>query len=113
MRFKVGQVVHHKLFDYRGVIFGADESFKGTDHWYEDMAKTRPPKEKPWYQVLVHRKTHTTYVAEKNLDIDVSRDPIDHPLLPILFNDLKDGQYTRTSSWNGDTPIIPTTIGIA
>ena len=113
MKFKIGQVIHHKLFDYRGIIYGVDEVFKGTDQWYDFMAKSKPPKDRPWYHVLVHNKEHTTYVAERNLGIDVSDRPVDHPLLLLYFDELKDGQYSRTSNWSGDTPIIPPTNGRA
>ncbi len=113
MKFKIGQVIHHKLFDYRGVIYGVDDVFKGTDEWYNLMAKSKPPKDKPWNHVLVHNSQHTTYVAERNLEVDVEGDSIDHPLVPLLFDELKDGQYSRTRNWSGDTPIIPTIGGSA
>ena len=48
MIFKIGQVINHKLFNYRGVIYGADSVFKESDEWYEEVAKSRPPKDKPW-----------------------------------------------------------------
>ena len=54
--FKSGQIINHKLFNYRGVILKVDQTFKLTDEWYEIMAKSKPPKDKPWYQVLVHEK---------------------------------------------------------
>ena len=52
-KFFVGQIVHHKKFDYRGVIFDVDATFRGTDEWYEKVARSRPPKHLPWYHVLV------------------------------------------------------------
>ena len=113
MNFKIGQVVHHKLFDYKGVIYGADSSFRGSDTWYKQVAKTRPPKEKPWYRVLVNGSTNTTYVAERNLEIEEHAISIEHPLVPVLFNELEDGIYTRTISWDGDVPLIPITLAKA
>ena len=80
MKFKIGQVVHHKMFDYRGVIFGAHIAFKGSDTWYEQVAKSRPPKDKPWYSVLVHGSAQTTYVAERNLEIEEGALAIEHPV---------------------------------
>ena len=47
-RFFVGQIVHHKRFDYRGVVFDVDSTFQGTDEWYEQVAQSRPPKKQPW-----------------------------------------------------------------
>ena len=67
-QFHIGQLVHHLLFDYRGVIFDVDRQFEGDDAWYDAMARSRPPRDKPWYHVLVHGADHTTYVAERNLD---------------------------------------------
>ena len=53
-KFYVGQVVYHNLFDYRGVIVDVDPSYQKDGVWYDRMARTRPPKDRPWYQVLVH-----------------------------------------------------------
>lgn len=69
-KYCIGQLIQHKLFDYRGIILGVDLEFKSTDEWYEVVAKSRPPKNKPWYHVLVHQKGHQTYVAEQNLQLD-------------------------------------------
>lgn len=66
-KYCIGQLIQHKLFDYRGIILGVDLEFKSTDEWYEMVAKSRPPKNEPWYHVLVHQKGHQTYVAEQNL----------------------------------------------
>ena len=69
-KYCIGQLIQHKLFDYRGIILGVDLEFKSTDEWYEAVAKSRPPKNEPWYHVLVHQKGHQTYVAEQNLQLD-------------------------------------------
>ena len=94
-RFQVGQPVHHKLFDYRGVVVDVDADFQGSDEWYETMARTKPPKDKPWYHVLVHDATHMTYVTERNLEPDLTGEPIRHPALGELFGELRDGLYVR------------------
>ncbi len=113
MNFKIGQVVHHKLFDYKGVIFGADKAYRGTDSWYKQVARTRPPKDKPWFRVLVHGSAQTTYVAERNLEIEESTIAIEHPLMPLLFDEPEGSIYARTSCWDGDVPLIPGTIASA
>lgn len=113
MNFKIGQVVHHKLFGYKGVIFGTDRAFRGSDSWYNQMAKTRPPKDRPWYRVLVHGGAQTTYVAERNLENEERAIAIEHPLMPLLFDELEGNQYTRTSCWDGDVPLIPSIIAKA
>ena len=69
-KYCIGQLIQHKLFDYRGIILSVDREFKSTDEWYEAVAKSRPPKNEPWYHVLVHQKGHQTYVAEQNLQPD-------------------------------------------
>ena len=92
-RFAVGQLVLHKLFDYRGVIIDVDAVFQGTDEWYEFMAKSRPPKDKPWYHVLVHGAQHRTYVSERNLRADNSAQPVQHPDLEEYFEGISGSTY--------------------
>ena len=92
-KFAIGQLVRHLLFGYRGVIYDVDPEFRGTEEWYEQMALSRPPKDRPWYHVLVHDAEHTTYVAERNLEEDPSDTAIRHPLLDTLFEAPRDGRY--------------------
>ncbi len=92
-KFCIGQIIHHRLFDYRGVIFDVDPVFCGTDEWYNAVAKSRPPKDQPWYHVLVDDAHKETYVAEQNLENDTSLSPIKHPLLSQYFHDYIDGRY--------------------
>ena len=91
--FSIGQIVHHKLFGYRGVIFDVDADFQGTEEWYDQVAKSRPPKDQPWYHVLVDGRPVTTYVAERNLEPTDDRSPIDHPFIARIFAGLEDGVY--------------------
>ena len=91
--FRVGQIVHHKLFDYSGVIIDVDPIFLGTRQWYESMAKSRPPKDRPWYHVLVDGFEHRTYVAERNLEPDPSGEAIRHPEIDYYFEGLDTGGY--------------------
>ncbi len=99
-QFSVGELVLHKLFDYRGVIFDVDANFAGTNEWYEAMARSRPPKDQPWYHVLVHDEVHSTYVAERNLVPDISNDAINHPALGQFFHELRDGVYIVQNAVN-------------
>ncbi len=98
--FHLGQLVHHRRFDYRGVVFDVDPVFMGSDEWYEQVARSRPPKDAPWYHVLVGDATHTTYVAERNLERDDSPEPIRHPLIDELFDRFEGGSYHRETSLN-------------
>ena len=100
VKFSVGELVHHRLFDYRGVIVDVDQSFQATDEWYEVVAKSRPPKNKPWYHVLVHESNHATYVAEQNLETDYESGPINHPMVEHFFSGFDQGKYMRIDSDN-------------
>ena len=92
-KFRVGELIHHKLFDYRGVVADVDATFDGTEEWYDTMARSHPPKDEPWYHVLVHGAEHATYVAERNLESDPTGEPIAHPVLDHFFDELHDGVY--------------------
>ena len=106
--YKIGQLIHHKLFNYRGVILKVDDCFKLTENWYDNVAKSKPPKDKPWYSVLVHNQIHTTYVAERHLSSDDSDSEIMHPMVPIYFTTLNNGIYSKTSNWvNGEPSLFP------
>ena len=93
--FSIGQLVHHLRFDYRGVIVDVDATFQGTDAWYEQVARSRPPRDRPWYRVLVDKAQYMTYVAERNLEPDQRHEPIEHPLLDSFFSDFEDGRHLR------------------
>lgn len=99
-KFSVGQVVRHKLFSYRGVIVDVDPTFRGTDDWYQRMAPSRPPKDKPWYNVLMHGTDNHTYVAERNLERDDTGDPIEHPDVEAYFYGFIDGVYVLRERGN-------------
>lgn len=99
-RFAVGDLIHHRLFDYRGVIVDVDPVFQSTEEWYDAVANSRPPKDKPWYHVLVHGALHSTYVAERNLEPDESADPILHPMVEQVFSRFENGRYFRDTRTN-------------
>ena len=98
--FSVGYVVEHRLFDYRGVIFDVDACFEGSDEWYEQVARSRPPKDKPWYRVLVHSSDQETYVAERHLACAGGGLPIVHPRLDEFFDKKVGDHYVRTRDLN-------------
>ncbi len=99
-KFDIGQLVHHLRFDYRGVIVDVDASYQGTEEWYHEVARSRPPRDRPWYHVLVHEAEHTTYVAERHLELDPSPEPIEHPLLGQYFDAFREGRYCRSRRLN-------------
>ena len=76
-------------------MFDVDPVFSGSEEWYAVVARSRPPKDAPWYHVLVHDADHTTYVAERNLAADPDPAQIDHPMLGEFFS-LYDGSRYLT-----------------
>lgn len=92
-KFRPGQLIHHKRFEYRGVVVDVDPVFQGTDEWYEEMARSQPPRDKPWYHVLVDQAEQATYVAERNLEADYTMAPIQHPMLGVHFDRFEKGSY--------------------
>lgn len=96
-RFSVGQVVRHRRYGYRGVIFGLDPVCTAPEAWYQKN-QTQPERKQPWYHVMVHDHGHTTYVAQSNLRTDESSEPIVHPWLDKFFTNRVGGRYVRESS---------------
>lgn len=92
-KFSIGQIINHKLFNYRGVVIDADPAFQNTDEWYDEVALSRPPKDQPWYRVLVHNAVHETYVAERNLEPCLAKKPVNHPMVDTIFQKFENGSY--------------------
>ena len=99
-KFSVGQLVQHTLFNYRGAVIDVDPVFQNDDDWYEQVALSRPPKDKPWYRVLVHNTVHETYVAERNLQTDNSTEAINHPMVNSYFDEFSEGRYSMQRQFN-------------
>ena len=93
-KYSLGQIIKHSKFDYRGVIFDVDAEFSGTEEWYENVAKSRPHKDKPWYHIIVDDSDTTTYVAERHLQIEDDLSAIQHPFLHVYFEAFKHGRYS-------------------
>jgi len=91
--YSVGQIVHHRMFGYRGVVIDVDDSFQGTPEWYEAVALSRPPKDRPWYHVLVHGSNMRTYVAERNLEAAGDTSPVENPLVGLYFGGWRGGRH--------------------
>ena len=92
-KFAPGELVTHNLFEYRGVVIDLDPHFLCTKEWYENVARSRPPKDRPWYHVLVDGGDVRTYGAERNLESDSSGRPINHPDVDAHFSGLGEGGY--------------------
>jgi len=95
-RFTIGDVVRHRMFDFRGVIFDVDPVFANTDEWYEAIPEgIRPRKDQPFYHLLAENmdSSYVAYVSQQNLVRDHSDEPIEHPAIAGLFTGFSDGRY--------------------
>jgi heat shock protein HspQ len=95
-RFGIGDVVRHRLFDFRGVVFDVDPTFANTEEWYEAIPEDlRPPKDQPFYHLLAENaeQSYVAYVSQQNLVYDESDEPIDHPAIEAYFNGFDQGRY--------------------
>jgi len=96
-RFSVGDVVKHRLLDFRGVIFDIDPVFANTEEWYQAIPEgIRPRKDQPFYHLLAENaeSSYVAYVSQQNLVADKSDEPVEHPALDGLFDGFADGRYT-------------------
>jgi heat shock protein HspQ len=95
-RFAIGDVVRHRLFDFRGVVFDVDPVFANSAEWYEAIPEEiRPDKDQPFYHLLAENgeSSYVAYVSQQNLLTDDSDEPIDHPAIAGLFDAYADGRY--------------------
>ena len=96
-KFAIGQVVRHRLFPFRGVVFDVDPQFSNTEEWYESIPKeVRPRKDQPFYHLLAENSEteYIAYVSEQNLLKDDTGEPVRHPQLRELFDRTADGHYS-------------------
>lgn len=99
-KFGIGQLVYDPLFDFRGVIIDVDAQFEESEDLYNRMSPNKPPKDIPWYHILVHGTQQRAYVAEQDLEADSSKEPINHPELDYFFSEFKHGVYLPHRSHN-------------
>ena len=95
-KFTIGQVVRHRVYPFRGVIFDVDPTFNYTEeYWLSIPEHIRPHKVQPFYHLLAENadSEYIAYVSEQNLVPDISDEPLRHPQVPELFEDLKDGIF--------------------
>jgi heat shock protein HspQ len=94
--FSIGDVVRHRLFEFRGVIFDVDPVFANSEDWYQSIPKEiRPPKNQPFYHLLAENaeSSYVAYVSQQNLLHDHSDEPVNHPAIADLFSAYEDGRY--------------------
>ena len=94
--FAIGDVVKHRLFDFRGVVFDVDPVFANSDEWYDAIPEDiRPERDQPFYHLLAENgeSSYIAYVSQQNLVPDESAEPVDHPAIPGLFDAFSAGRY--------------------
>ena len=94
-RFAIGEVVRHRLLDFRGVIFDVDPEFSNSEEWYEAIPEDlRPSRDQPFYHLLAENAetTYVAYVSQHNHVPDESDEPVEHPAIATMF-DRQDGRY--------------------
>ena len=100
-KFSIGEVVKHRHFDFRGVIYDVDFEFNNSEEWYQSIPKdVRPRKNQPFYHLLAESNevTYEAYVSEQNLLIDNSSEPVKHPLIEEIFVGKKGTSYLKPSN---------------
>jgi len=95
-KFRIGQIVRHRIFPFRGVIFDVDPVFANTEEWWLSIPEeVRPRKDQPFYHLLAENEqtTYIAYVSEQNLLVDETGRPVAHPAVNQLFCGLENGRY--------------------
>ena len=95
-KFSIGQVVRHRYYPFRGVIFDVDPTFSNTEEWWLSIpAEIRPSKDQPFYHLFAENSEteYIAYVSEQNLLPDESDEPVRHPQVAEMFDELEDGVY--------------------
>jgi heat shock protein HspQ len=96
-KFAIGQVVRHRVYPFRGVIFDVDPTFSNTEeYWLSIPENIRPHKDQPFYHLLAENdeSSYVAYVSEQNLVPDDTGQPVGHPQAQMLFESFREGQYT-------------------
>ncbi|MCE2521341.1 MAG: heat shock protein HspQ [Alphaproteobacteria bacterium] len=99
-RFCIGDVVRHRHYPFRGVIYDVDPVYANTEEWWLSIPEeVRPSKDQPFYHLLAENEesTYVAYVSEQNLVTDESGLPVSHPHVSLMFAELKNGRYIPTA----------------
>lgn len=95
-RFGIGEVVRHRLFPFRGVIFDVDPEFANSEEWWEAIPENvRPRKDQPFYHLLAENdeSAYVAYVSQQNLVSEDLPEPVQHPAVTQLFTGFERGRY--------------------
>ena len=103
-KFSIGDVVRHRVYPFRGVIFDVDPTFSNTEEWYNAIPEeVRPARDQPFYHLFAENSEteYIAYVSEQNLLPDTSSEPVRHPQIDDMFELGDDGRYhVRTAAFN-------------
>ena len=100
-KFSIGDIVKHRHFEFRGVIYDVDFEFNNSEEWYQSIPKNvRPRKDQPFYHLLAENDeiTYEAYVSEQNLLVDASDEPIKPQLIEEIFSGKKGSSYFKPSN---------------
>jgi len=100
-KYTIGQVVRHRVYPFRGVVFDVDPLFSNTEEWYQSIpAEVRPHKDQPYYHLFAENAEteYVAYVSEQNLLPDDSGEPIRHPQVAEIFDRDDEGSYRPRNS---------------
>jgi heat shock protein HspQ len=100
-KFTIGQVVRHRLFSFRGIVFDIDPEFSNTEEWYQSIpVERRPRKDQPFYHLYAENSEteYVAYVSEQNLLLDNSGEPLRHPQVAEIFEKDDRGSYRRRNT---------------
>ena len=95
-KFTIGQIVRHRFFPFRGVIYDVDPEFSNTEEWWLAIPEdVRPEKDQPFYHLLAENDEggYVAYVSEQNLLPDTSGEPVGNPNTSLIFDSFRKGQY--------------------
>lgn len=95
-KFSIGEVVRHRVYPFRGVIYDVDPTFSNTEAWWLAIPEdVRPERDQPFYHLFAENAEteYVAYVSEQNLLPDMSGDPVRHPQVGEMFERLSDGSY--------------------
>lgn len=102
-KFSIGQVVRHRHFPFRGVVFDVDPEFANTEEWLAAIPeKVRPRRDQPFYRLLAENADnhYEAYVSEQNLLPDNTGEPLNHPAIGAMFVPAGDGYRLKQQSLN-------------
>ena len=69
-KFTIGELVKHRFYPFRGVIFDVDPEFMNSEEWYESIpAHIRPKRNQPFYHLFAENDDgpYIAYVSQQNL----------------------------------------------